>query len=557
MRIYSPKVNNRIIFDKKSLPILITIGLIVFLISFWIGGVLYENGIHTPIKLLLQGRVDEISDGSFKSLFTEFSGLVKSETIAYTGNNLPTLYLDIPFENLQIIQEKRDEARKTGILLSSDDDYVTATARYNDSAPMDVELRLKGDWTDHLDGSKWSYRIHIEDDAAIEGMRRFSIQEPGTREFVYEWAYHQNLMKEGLLTPRYFFINVIENGENKGIYAMEESFYTELMESQNRRSGVIIRFDEDDMWENMAEFYEGGNEDLRTASQRSGYFMMSDYTSSNISAFGFGGIQKNPVLSAEYETAQELLRAYQNGEENASSVFDLEQIGKYLAITELWGAGHGLAWHNLRFYYNPVTNLLEPIGFDGAPMMAAFRYVDFHEIGDGNYLMMDPEIREGFYTQILHYLDDSYLKSLEEEYGDEAQFYADAMNKSYSFDTSLNWENLYAQRDYLFEQLAIENYVEVLNVKKEDSSYSFSIRNTFFTTVEIEKVEFRDSTENVISSITVNEKISPVLPNNVNAEGKQLIVSPISSSISDDSQIYFKVYDPIGDNRVWILIETE
>ena len=46
-----------------------------------------------------------------------------------------------------------------------------------------VKLRLKGDLPDHLEGDKWSFRIHTRDGNAIMGMRRFSIQAPKTRGF--------------------------------------------------------------------------------------------------------------------------------------------------------------------------------------------------------------------------------------------------------------------------------------------------------------------------------------------------------------------------------------
>ena len=36
----------------------------------------------------------------------------------------------------------------------------------------------------------------------------------------------------------------------------------------------------------------------------------------------------------------------------------------FLAIADLWGGWHVLRWHTLRFYGNPVTRKLEPIGFD-------------------------------------------------------------------------------------------------------------------------------------------------------------------------------------------------
>ena len=105
-------------------------------------------------------------------------------------------------------------------------------------------MRLKGDWIDHLWGRKWSYRVKMRGSHAFLGMRRFSIQDPTTRNFLLEWAYLEHLRHEGVLAPRYEFMNLTFNGDKLGIYAIEEHFSKELLESQGRREGVIVRFNE-------------------------------------------------------------------------------------------------------------------------------------------------------------------------------------------------------------------------------------------------------------------------------------------------------------------------
>ncbi|MBI9048846.1 MAG: hypothetical protein JEZ00_05490 [Anaerolineaceae bacterium] len=559
MQIFSKKPNNTQVKNTRQLPIvgnlLIAFGLITG--AFVFGKSLYQQGAHTLVKYVLQGRVEELPDGAIKEALIEASGLITSETYAYQQNDLSTLYLDIPFENTQVIQQKRDEAVETGVLLASDEDYVSATVRYDDSAPMDVKLRLKGDWTDHLEGQKWSYRIHIQDDSAIEGMRRFSIQAPETRAFVYEWAYHQTLMKEGLLAPRYFFINVIENGEYKGIYAMEESFYTELMESQQRRSGVILRYDEDDMWQNWAAFFSVGKEDLRTSAGSSGYFMESDFLAANISGFGKTKILSDQVLEDEYRIAQEMLRGYQSGGLNASDVFDMEQMGKFFAITELWGAGHSLAWHNLRFYYNPVTNLLEPIGFDGLPMTEPFVAVNFNAINTEDFLFNDPEIRKAIYLFIHDYLEDGYLESLRDELFQEAGDYTDALNKNYFIDTTINWEKLNVQRDHLREQLDPINYLTIyLDASAEEADVTnLNIANTYMVPLEISGIEIRHD-DRVIQKFHLDSELPCMLPGESQFTTIGLPLSLNLDSIAlDEQMIYIELFEPQKMNKTfWISV---
>ncbi len=416
--------------------------LLVFGIAYFVGILLYQQGFHHEIKYLLQGRFDEMQDGTLKSTMIEISDQLAGEVETYIGNDLPSLFLDIPFKNYQTIQARRNAAVESGILLATDADFVLAKIRYNDSSPIDVKIRLKGDWSDHIAGNKWSFRIHILDDSTVEGMRRFSIQAPETRNFIYEWAYHQSLMQENILTPRYFFVNVINNGENMGIYAMEESFYTELMESQQHRAGVILRYDESDLWQNWATYFSVGKEDLRTLAQASGYFMHADYTSARVSSFGSGSLLSDPILYEEYRTGQSMLRGYQSGELSAAEVFDMELLGKYLAVTELWGAGHAFDWQNIRFYYNPVTNLLEPIGYDGMAMNVYYASLDLNTSLSQCILFEDEAVWQAFYQAATGIFQPAYVEKMRSTVSQTADGFAAAMNKEYGYDTAIQWDRL-------------------------------------------------------------------------------------------------------------------
>ena len=197
----------------KSLLILLTV--VVLLVGAFSAGILIER--HG-----LVGRVrSQVSPVAHQSV-DEVEKNLNDELRLYEANKLPTLAIDLKFKYYRQMLEKRDEALRVGILQTTDADYVPATVTLNNGQKMDAEIRLKGDWTDHLEGEKWSFRIHLkEDDAQVLGFRQFSIQTPETRNFLYEWAMHQNLAEEDVLTTRYDFVNVMLNGELLGIYAIE------------------------------------------------------------------------------------------------------------------------------------------------------------------------------------------------------------------------------------------------------------------------------------------------------------------------------------------------
>jgi len=271
--------------------------------------------------------------------------------------DIPTLHIDIKFSNLRKLYAKRQEALRNGFLIQGDADFVPASIRL-DQRTIPVELRLKGDMPDHFRRSKWSFRIHTKGDAELFGLRRFSVQDPATRGYQAELLYHETLRRMGVLAPKYFFVRVMVNGDAVGVMALEEHGAKELLERNGRRDGVIVRLDESLLWESRLAKGERGE-------RLGGPF--ESYLFAPIDAFQQAKIARSPQLTREQQVAAGLLRAFLDGVMPASEVFDADLLGRYLAVTELWGAWHATVWVNQRFYLNALTMRLEPIGFDASP----------------------------------------------------------------------------------------------------------------------------------------------------------------------------------------------
>ena len=161
----------------------------------------------------------------------------------YNGfyHNKNEIIIDIKNNDFQKLAYQRDISLKNGQLIQTDDDYVPAKIHFNDKV-VNTKLKLKGGYeTDHFFGDRWSFRIKVKDDATLFGMKSFSIQDPLTRDYLSEWLYHKVLLKENVLGLRYDFINVIINGKNMGVYALEEDFDKRLIEHNNYREGPIFR----------------------------------------------------------------------------------------------------------------------------------------------------------------------------------------------------------------------------------------------------------------------------------------------------------------------------
>lgn len=322
-----------------------------------------------------------------------------------SGNSLPVLRFDMKFKHFQKIEKKRQGALNRGILLTSDEDMVPAELTVGDRT-VRVKMRLKGDWVDHLSTDKWSYRIHVRGGENLFGMRRFSIQHPMTRGYLSEWAFLENARMEGLIAPRYRFVNVIFNGTAKGVYALEEHFAKEMLEACGRRESGILKFDENPTWLNRAgvgatidEFAVSGTapESFRLAS---------------IDVFGSGRLESNEVLGRMRDAGISLLRDYVLGRRTAAEVFDVELMGRYLALTDLWLADHALIWHNFRFYYNPITARLEPIAFDAHPREARLHFASENDQPLVRALLADPEVSVVYVESLARLSAPDYLTSL-------------------------------------------------------------------------------------------------------------------------------------------------
>lgn len=267
------------------------------------------------------------------------------------------LIISIKFEDFQKLKEQRNRAVEKGILSVTDKDYVSATVEC-DGKTINANIRLKGDLTDHLtQGDKWSFRVKAKGEHTLLGMKQFSLQHPDTRNYVYEWLFHRALLREDILGLRYEFVKVILNGRDLGVYALEEHFEKRLVEHNRRREGPIIRFNEDRLW---AEWVQQKIPFQGARQNGSGSYMASE-----IDVFQTRRWTADPDARQVYDRAMALLEGFREGRSTTSEVFDIGRLAMFFAITDLMGAEHGARWHNTRFYFNPITAHLEPIGFDG------------------------------------------------------------------------------------------------------------------------------------------------------------------------------------------------
>lgn len=249
------------------------------------------------------------------------------------------------------LKKKRQEAIDRGIQINDGDNYVPCQVVYNGDT-CEGEMRLKGHMTDHLEGDKWSFRLKTERE--VMGMYRFSLQNPATRNYAYEWVYHELLNQEGIIHLKYDFIALKLNDKDLGIYAVEEHFGQHVLRDNQRAPGAILRWNPELYWSHRISELDGTYLD-------EGY---SGYGASFAEPYDGGVVKRDTLLIKNYQQGAALLEAFRRGEKSTAAVFDVDKMARFHAVIDLVGGYHSLDWSDIKFYYNSLSGKIEPVGYE-------------------------------------------------------------------------------------------------------------------------------------------------------------------------------------------------
>jgi hypothetical protein len=301
------------------------------------------------------------------SFLIQRSNLSKSE--------LPILRIFVSDGALRELVKKRNSvlSENFAILLPTDNAWVKASILWSDGGPQkkaQATLRLKGDWARGGDGDlghfenirKLSFRVKVGGNEQILGMTKFSIHHPRQRGFQNEAIAADMMRLFGILSPRYFFVDVRINDQTIGVMALEEHFTKELLESQSRRNGPILAIDDELYWQ---QYFLNGNR----VQGKSGDWIGTDSTNLVFRDYPIKVYRGNRLLldtihSQQVVRAVSLLRDQIDGRISGSLTYDLDLMSRWWILVNILQAAHANSVNNQRFYFNPIANRLEPISFD-------------------------------------------------------------------------------------------------------------------------------------------------------------------------------------------------
>ena len=423
---------------------------VVLGLGFWIGRPLPEG-----VDRALAGGAASPT-GNLDSAAVARTAPPAPVPIAAEAGALRVLQIEVADADWQQIAAARQRALTRGMLQEQDQIPVPVSVTLGSESARGL-ARLKGDWLDHIDTDQWSLRFELE--RPIGGMVRFSVQHPKTRGFGLEWLTMAVGRREGLLAPRAEIVRMMRNGVDAGIYYLEEHFSKELLESQGRREGPIVRFDESAMW---ATWVQHGFQQTHTMSAAvqpaatfftavSGAFNEPRLTSLDslnrrmVRALAqVDDLQRLALLATGPARDRKVQALAQLGGRTVEDLFRTDQLGKWLAVHTLFRGLHGLAWHNLRFYHDPVLDRLEPILFDVGGDLIDHEGELALDWYDAKWFTQSPAVLAAAFAELGKMTEPDWLPAVAREFGPKMHAYGEAMSKAGVLQAGINLDALFA-----------------------------------------------------------------------------------------------------------------
>ena len=449
-----------------------------------------------------------------------------------TGKNIfkkieKTIVLDINQENLIIIENNRQKK-----IENPNVDWAQVSGKISlNNENVNTRIRLKGDRPFHYENKeKSSYRFNIKGDNIFNGLKSFSIQKPRARNYVYEWIFHKFAKELDIINLQYEFVKFKINGENLGLYVIEESFSNNLLEKNNRRSGPIFGLEE-------------------------------NYSSLDIKNIKLDPYQVNYWSRPENQNvllaAKKKLKNFFNNKTKIDKVLDLQKWADYFVMCDLLMTHHGVLPKSVKFYYNPISGLFEPIAFDGHKM-PAYEYNPvlenlydirtlFHRansnLNSTNYdstfsdflklffFKNDYTINENFlelYKESIHkivnkkFLDNFFAKYEKEINFINSKIYLDDFQFDYDTERKKGLGIYYFNKEELYERIKIIDNLNQININQisfEDYKKEIIINNLLLSNNRLKIIKIKCGINDIQLNANIKDGLFIIYKKNFNLDG--------------------------------------
>lgn len=436
------------IFSNKFLLFLF---LLALALSIGVGGLYYGT---------------KLKDSSYSSYFSsmyryfDLSDSVISKFYLGFLSDPERMYINVDHMDMERLLYRVTNAKNRGKITAADKSEQVKAEIIHNNNEYKVKLKLRGTYLDHVRSDKWSFRVKVKNNNTIFGMSKFSLSSPETRNHIHEWIFQKALDREGLISLRYKFVEVFLNGKNLGIYALEEFFDKRLIENNRLREGILIKPD--------------------ILNSKGGTFVYQK-----------DKVLKSAILTKSVDRLNKLLKMLHSGNINIENVVDIRKSAKYFALSEIFGGQHGHLPSNFVAYFNPITSLLEPIGYDsnvgrkvenygGLIISSKNAYHDgiFSPKSIITLLFNDKEFNKLYIDNLKKMTDSLYLDGLFSNIDSELTKNLNILYKEYPYFDYFKHDFLESNVKYIHEQLNNKNLLKAdFYSNKETNEISIVIDN--------------------------------------------------------------------------------
>ena len=273
------------------------------------------------------------------------------------------VYLDINFKNFKKLSDNRNLALKNKVIYKKYNENVNAVIKYKDQK-IPVRIKLKGGIVNYHLGKNWSFKVRTKKSNLL-GLSDFALMHAKRRNYLLEWYARKMYEEEGFIYKDYKFINLYINGENKGIYVIDENYTEALSVKNNRREGIYVRFSSDInfYWYGSPQAIYDDESELLYQIELHGCCGIEDsLQQTNIDVLNQQiNLNSKKGIIKNFNTAKELLEDFRKNKKSPEEIFDLDLMAKSFALSDLLGSWHAMHWGNMKFYFDPISLKLEPV----------------------------------------------------------------------------------------------------------------------------------------------------------------------------------------------------
>jgi hypothetical protein len=336
---------------------------------------------------------------------------------------LPTLYLNIEFQDTQRLRADRQGIELTGVHLSRPQDTVTATVRLGDNT-IPVQIRLPAGEYPGTQASRWAFEITTQDSRGVLGWRHLLLYDAASHQALSQWGLSQSLQREGILAAPVQAVSVVLNGDELGLYGAWAA------PGPDMSTDTLTYFDPTLYWQDLQRQRGSGPAPLS--------ILLSDC---QVAAVAVLNVPVTGTNTSSQAAVQPLLDL-QLGQRAPSDVVDVEQMGTLLALGTLWQGTPINDWTHLAFHLNPTTGRLEPVGLPdliSSPGDGVLRWPACFD---------DPILQSAYIRAMERVSRPEYLQQLEVALGNSFQ----QMQLAWGA-TDLTWDELAARQKRMIRWL--------------------------------------------------------------------------------------------------------